>query len=165
MTNSHYMGKCPDFGGSLITTGDDYEKFLAGLLTYKPLSKEIVDASEEDSTPFMSSFYTLYGDYGFGHFLMCFDSVNGFTEECREEKSHIDPGAFGFIPIIDRKRGYYMEVVSAEVDPESYPLSGIPEYLAVAIKPHIDAIMTGWVPSSAEQSSHNPYFLSLSVAD
>jgi hypothetical protein len=24
-----------------------------------------------------------------------------------------------------------------------YPLSGIPEYLAVAIKPHIDAILTG----------------------
>ena len=34
--------------------------------------------------------YTLYGDYGFGHFLMCFDSVDGFTDACREAKSHMD---------------------------------------------------------------------------
>ena len=23
-------------------------------------------------------------DYGFGHFLMCFDSIKGFTKECEE---------------------------------------------------------------------------------
>merc|ERR1712178_228874 len=115
--------------------------------------------------PFMSDYYSLYGDYGFGHFLMCFDSVDGFTEKCREEKSHIDPGAFGFIPIIDRKRGYYMQVVSAEIGPSSYPLSGIPEYLAVAIKPHLDAIMTGNFLAPEQHTSHNPEFLSLSVAD
>lgn len=26
-------------------------------------------------------------DYGFGHFLMCFDSVKGFTKECEEAQS------------------------------------------------------------------------------
>eukprot|EP00418_Pyrodinium_bahamense_P009870 CAMPEP_0179106766 /NCGR_PEP_ID=MMETSP0796-20121207/49660_1 /TAXON_ID=73915 /ORGANISM="Pyrodinium bahamense, Strain pbaha01" /LENGTH=463 /DNA_ID=CAMNT_0020804809 /DNA_START=23 /DNA_END=1414 /DNA_ORIENTATION=- len=166
MASSLYLGKCPDFGGSLITTGDDYERFLAALLSYKTLSKSIVDASEEDSTPFLSSTYTLYGDYGFGHFLMCFDSVDGFTEKCRSDMCHMDPGAFGFIPIIDRKRQYYFQVVAAEIPPTgSYPLSGIPEYLAVAIKPHVDAIMSARPPAGMEHLSHNPEFLSLSVAD
>lgn len=166
MPNSYYAGKCPDFGGSLITTGGDYENFLSGLLNYKALSKSIIDASEQDYTPFMKDDYTLYGDYGFGHFLMCFDSYNGFTQQCQEAQSHMDPGAFGFIPIIDRKYGYYMQVVAAEITPTgSYPLSGIPEYLAVAIKPHIDAIMSSSPPDPYEEKTHSPRFLSLSVAD
>jgi len=163
MTKSYYAGQCPDFGGSLMTTGADYEKFLAGLTAYKTLQKSIIDASEEDSTPFMKDYYTLYGDYGFGHFLMCFDSVRGFTKKCAEDKNHMDPGAFGFIPIIDRKRNYYMQVVSAEIGPLSYPLSGIPEYLAVAIKPHIDAIIDG--KHSEEHLNHSPPFLSMAIAD
>eukprot|EP00656_Telonema_subtile_P057366 TRINITY_DN9412_c0_g1_i3.p1 TRINITY_DN9412_c0_g1~~TRINITY_DN9412_c0_g1_i3.p1 ORF type:complete len:182 (-),score=52.81 TRINITY_DN9412_c0_g1_i3:275-820(-) len=166
MTESFYDGKCPDFAGSLVTTGQDYEKFLQGLLTYKSLSKEIVDASEEDNTPFMSTQYSLYGDYGFGHFLMCFDSVDGFTPACAKAKCHMDPGAFGFIPIIDRAGEYYMEVVAAEIAPTgSYPLSGIPEYLAVAIKPHIDAILSAQPPAAEEHLHYNPQFMSLGVAD
>jgi len=166
MKNSFYYGKCPDFGGSLITTGTDYESFMQGLLSYKSLPKKIIDASEEDATPFMADYYTLYGDYGFGHFLMCFDSVNGFTKECKEAQCHMDPGAFGFIPIIDRKYNYYMEVVAAETGSTgSYPLSGIPEYLAIAIKPHIDEIMSGRPVNSYEFSHHEPKYLSMSVAD
>jgi CubicO group peptidase (beta-lactamase class C family) len=164
MTNSLYYGKCPDFGGSLVTTGEDYGRFLKGVLSYKVLSKEITDASEKDYTPFMSDYYTLYGDYGFGHFLMCFDSVYGFTDACREAKCHMDPGAFGFIPIIDRKYGYYVQVVAAEVAPTgTYALSGIPEYLAVAIKPHIDMIMSGHDDPYAHASHQGP--LTLGVAD
>eukprot|EP00657_Telonema_sp_P-1_P012936 TRINITY_DN9858_c0_g1_i1.p1 TRINITY_DN9858_c0_g1~~TRINITY_DN9858_c0_g1_i1.p1 ORF type:complete len:295 (-),score=84.92 TRINITY_DN9858_c0_g1_i1:139-1023(-) len=100
MSSSYYDGKCPDFAGSLMTTADDYERFLHGVLTYGALSKEMVVASEEDSTPFMSEDYSLYGDYGLGHFLMCFDSVAGFTAECAAAKCHMDPGAFGFIPAV-----------------------------------------------------------------
>jgi len=166
MKDSYYPGSCPDFAGSLTTTGDDYERFLAGLLGYRTLSKKIVDASEEDATPFMSDMYTLYGNYGFGHFLMCFDSVAGMTKKCREAMCHMDPGAFGFIPIIDRKNKYYVQLVAAEIPPTgSYPLSGIPEYLAVAIKPHVDAIMSPNPPDPSEHLFHTPEFLSLSVAD
>ena len=167
MRDSSYPGNCPDFGGGLFTTGVDYEKFMAGLLAYKTFSKSLIDASEVDATPFMKDYYTLYGDYGFGHFLMCFDSVKGFTKECQEAQCHMDPGAFGFIPLYDRKNNYYMQVVAAEIPPTgSYPLSGIPEYLAVGIKPHIDAIMTGKVTGNPmEQLSHNPQLLSLSLSD
>jgi len=165
MKHSSYLGKCPDFSAGLVTTGEDYENFLAGLLDYKVLSKEIVDASEEDATPFMSDFYTLYGDYGFGHFLFCFDSVDGMTEECKRSRVHADPGAFGFIPLIDRKNGYYMELVSAEIPPlGNYAKSGIPEYLAVAVKPHVDAILGGKT-EVAKHMTHSPELLSLSIAD
>jgi len=164
MTDSVYPGKCPSFAAGLVTTGADYEKFMAGLLSYKTLKKSIIDASEEDSTPFLEG-YTLYGDYGFGHFLMCFDSVKGFTNECKEAQSHMDPGAFGFIPIIDRKYEYYMAVVAAEIPPTgSYPLSGIPEYLGVSVKTHLDKIMSEkYVPGA--MSHHSPGFFSLTIAD
>jgi len=166
MSKSYYMGKCPDFGGSLFTTGYDYENFLAGVLGRRVLSKAITDASEEDATPFMSSGYTLYGDYGFGHFLWCFDSVDGMTNKCRQEQVHADPGAFGFIPFVDRKHNYYLEVVAAEIPPTgSYPLSGIPEYLAVAIKPHVDAILAPTPPDATRHATHSPELLSLALAD
>lgn len=167
MNNSFYYGdQCPDFAVDLITTGADYANFMHGVLTYKPLSKAIVDASEADSTPFMKDYYSLYGDYGFGHFLLCFDSVEGFTDKCKAARCHMDPGAFGFIPTLDRKNEYYVEVVAAEVAPTgSYPLSGIPEYLAVAIKPHVDAIMSTKPPPAEEHLHYSPAFMSLGVAD
>eukprot|EP00929_Paragymnodinium_shiwhaense_P003823 TRINITY_DN10449_c0_g1_i3.p1 TRINITY_DN10449_c0_g1~~TRINITY_DN10449_c0_g1_i3.p1 ORF type:complete len:479 (-),score=110.92 TRINITY_DN10449_c0_g1_i3:238-1674(-) len=166
MKASYYAGKCPDFGGSLMTTGEDYENFLRGLLTYKTLPKSLIEASEEDGTPFMADYYTLYGDYAFGHFLMCFDSVDGFTEACKAEKCHMDPGAFGFIPIIDRKRGYYLQLTAAEIAPTgSYPLSGIPEYLAVAIKKNVDAIVSQSPPSADHHLHYTPEFLSMGVVD
>lgn len=38
---------------TLCGAGLDYEKFMANLLSYKTYSKELVDASEADATPFM----------------------------------------------------------------------------------------------------------------
>ena len=75
-------------------------------------------------------------------------------------------GAFGFIPIIDRKYGYYLNFVAAEYGSTgSYALSGIPEYLAVAIKKHVDAIMGPNPPGEEYHQHHAPQFLSLSLAD
>jgi len=164
MTSSYYKGDCPDFAGSLMTTGDDYSRFLHRLLTYQVLPREIIEQSERDATPFLTAEDgQLYGHYGFGHFLMCFDSSQGFTHACAEARSHMDPGAFGFIPIIDRKHGYYLNLVTAEIPPTgTYALSGIPEYLAVAAKPHVEAVLAGKTPA-AEHAHHD--MLSLSVAD
>ena len=99
----------PTLAVCYTTTGSDYEKFLAGVLSYKVLSKDIIDASEKDSTPFMADKKdTMYGDYGFGHFLFCFDSPEGFTDVCKNAQVHADPGGYGYIPLIDRKLGYYL---------------------------------------------------------
>lgn len=59
-------------------------------------------------------------------------------------------------------------MVAAEIGQTgSYPLSGIPEYLALAIKPHVDAIMApGSLRPAAEEHLHyTPQFMSLGVAD
>lgn len=167
MTQSFYRGRCPDLSGSLVTTGRDYEQFLKGVLGYTAMSKRLVDESERDYTTFMNhSQYTLYGHYAFGHFLSCFDSVHGFTEECKHAQVHMDPGGFGFIPILDRRNGYYLQVVTAETPPTgSYPLSGIPEYLAVAIKSVVDAIMSEHPPNPSDYGYHTPEYFSMSVAD
>jgi hypothetical protein len=167
MSSSSFAGPCPEFAGSLRTTARDYATFMRSLLNYTTLPKAIIDESEKDATPFISNFYTLYGDYGFGHFLMCFDSTHGFTRECADANVHLDPGAFGFIPMIDRKNGYYFQVVSALTSDAEYPLSGIPEYLAVALKPHIDAILLGPLlrPPAEDHAHYTPSLLSLGVAD
>ena len=164
MSESSYPGRCPEFAGGLITTGSDYEKFLRGVLAYDPLPKSLVDESEQDATPFLDG-YTLYGHYAFGHFIECFDEIE-FTKECAAANVHMDPGAFGFIPIIDRAKKYYVALVEAEIAPfGQYPLSGIPEYLAVAMKKHVDAILSPNPPPASAHLHHTPTLLSLSIAD
>ena len=99
-------------------------------------------ASETSSArcPAMCEHFTS-GD-GFGHFLECFDSYQGYTKECAAAQVHCDPGAFGYYPLLDRRYGYWAQVVAYEHG-ASYPRSGIPEYLRVLIKPYIDLIVQG----------------------
>jgi CubicO group peptidase (beta-lactamase class C family) len=164
MTQTTCQGKNPELAVCLTTTGHDYGNFLAGVEGYKVLPKSLVDESEKDYTPFLSNYYTLYGDYGFGHFLECFDNPAGYTEECKKAQVHSDPGAFGFYPLIDRANGYWMQIVAFESG-QFYPRSGIPEYLRVAVKPLVDAIMTGdpYVPYTA--THHYPEFQALTLSD
>ena len=63
-------------------------------------------------------------------------------------------------------RPVYVSLAAAEISPTgSYPLSGIPEYLAVAVKPHVDAIMSADPPDPAAHLAHTPSLLSLAIAD
>ena len=107
--------------------------------------------------------YTLYGDYGFGHFLECFDSVEGFTEDCKAAMVHSDPGAFGFYPLVDRRLGYYMEIVAFEASKRDYPRSGIPEYLRLLVKPLADAAIAG--EGGYDFAHHGPAQKGLTLAD
>jgi len=134
----------PDLAVCLNTTGGDYGAFLDGVLRHKVLTPAIIKESEKDDTPYpmMGGGYSLYGHYGFGHFLECFDSYQGFTAECKAAQVHCDPGAFGYYPLLDRRYGYWAQVVAYEHG-ASYPRSGIPEYLRVLIKPWIDLIIQG----------------------
>lgn len=134
----------PDLSVCLNTTGADYGAFLDGVLRKTVLPPELIAASEQDYTPgdMMGGGYTLYGHYGFGHFLECFDSDAGFTPACKAAQVHCDPGAFGFYPFLDRRLGYWATIVAYEHG-ASYPRSGIPEYLRVLIKPYIDLIVQG----------------------
>lgn len=155
MSSSYCNGTNPVLAGCVVTTPGDYDRFLSAQLGRTVLPKALVDASEFDYTPFLSNDYTLYGNYGFGHFLNCFDSVHGFTKECKEAQVHADPGAFGYYPLLDRRYGYYMQVAAFEIGNITYGRSGIPEYLAQLIKPVTDAIVTGdaYAPFEAQHST------------
>ena len=74
------------------------------------------------------------------------------------------PGAFGFYPLIDRKNGYYMEIVAYEHTNITYPRSGIPEYLRLLVKPLVDAIMAG-ENITETAAHHDPRFNGLSLVD
>ena len=55
-----------------VPAGLDYEKFMAGLLSYKTYSKELIDASEADATPFLKdpdgpTCAQVLGGHGGGH--------------------------------------------------------------------------------------------------
>lgn len=84
-----------------------------GLLRYTVLDRALIEQSERDYTSFLTG-YSLYGHYGFGHFLLCFDSDRGYTDECAEARVQADPGAFGYFPWLDRKNGYWAQVVAYE---------------------------------------------------
>mmetsp|Transcript_12636 Transcript_12636/g.33127 ORF Transcript_12636/g.33127 Transcript_12636/m.33127 type:complete len:227 (-) Transcript_12636:152-832(-) len=156
--------KVPQLAVCLVTTARDYEQFLLKTLTHGVLPDALVVESERDYTPFLRPYYTLYGLYAFGHFIECFDAINGFTAACDEARIHADPGAFGFYPLIDRKRGYYMQVVAFEHTVISYPRSGIPEYLRLAAKPLVDQVMAG-VNISATAEHHTPALVGLTLSD
>jgi len=160
----------PQLAVCLQTTGSDYQKFLQAQLTNSVLSERMVVESELDHTPWNRESPQFYGLYGFGHFLECFDSQDGFTPACEAAMTHCDPGAFGFYPLIDRANGYYMEIVAYETN-EYYPRSGIPEYLRLLVKPMVDAILREDGRRRDDKavgrllSHHTPQFNALTMVD
>ena len=159
----------PELAVCLLTTQRDYAKFLHAQLTGSVLGEELVAQSEKNYTPFLvnDTVFTIYGVYSFGHWLECYDSVYGFTAACADAAVHADPGAFGFYPLIDRKNGYFMQIVAYETG-KDYPLSGIPEYLRLAAKPLVDAVMRRDDPTINGENifaHHTPSLNSLSIAD
>eukprot|EP01060_Flectonema_neradi_P039427 TRINITY_DN867_c0_g1_i1.p1 TRINITY_DN867_c0_g1~~TRINITY_DN867_c0_g1_i1.p1 ORF type:complete len:753 (+),score=175.72 TRINITY_DN867_c0_g1_i1:147-2405(+) len=138
--------KNPQVATGITTTGSDFEGFLKGLLLYTLLPKAVCDEMEKDySASVTPSGDGWFGHYGMGHWFECigYGTPNGssapISQACQEEAIQAGPGLYGFYPLIDRKRGYYMQVVLQE----SMEKSGIPEYLRIITKPVVDAIMAG----------------------
>lgn len=89
-----------------------------------------------------------FGHYGMGHWFDCLGYAAGqragsyapLTQFCLDEAIQGGPGAYGYYPLLDRKRGYYFQIVLAE---DSKCRSEIPEYLRIIAKPVVDAIIEG----------------------
>ena len=81
-----------------------------------------------------------------GHWFDCMGYGSGHDEGssaalsalCVKESIQAGPGAYGYFPLIDRQRGFYMQIVLAE---DSRCRSEIPEYLRIIAKPVVDALV------------------------
>ncbi|CAK9037132.1 unnamed protein product [Durusdinium trenchii] len=123
---------------------------LHKMLTYEFLGKEVLSEMERDwsAAPVSPSGDGWFGHYGMGHWFDCMGYAAGqgsagasapLSSWCQAESIQAGPGAFGFFPLIDRKRGYYMQIVLKE---DSKCRSEVPEYLWILAKPLVDAILS-----------------------
>jgi len=142
--------KNPQFATGITTTGADFEGMLREMLNYNFLGKEILDEMEKDwsAPPVSPSGDGWFGHYSMGHWFECLDYSGGqragssaaLSKFCLDEAIPSGPGAYGYYPLLDRKRGYYMQIVLAE---DMQCRSEIPEYLRLIAKPLVDAIIEG----------------------
>ena len=59
-----------------------------------------------------------------GHWFDCMGYGSGqdagssapLSGQCMQEEIQAGPGAFGYFPLLDRRRGFYMQIVLAEDD-------------------------------------------------
>lgn len=154
--------KNPQFATGIQTIGADLEKFARGMLTYQFLGKAVLDEAERDwsAPPVSPCGDGWFGHYAMGHWFDCLGYAAGragpggadgasaaLPRLCLDEDIPAGPGAFGYYNLIDRRRGYYMQIVLAE-DPDCR--SEIPEYLRAAAKPLVDLIVRDRYPESSE---------------
>lgn len=124
---------------------------LQKLLVYDStfLPKSVLDEMEKDwgarASPSGDGWF---GHYSMGHWFDCLDYAAGqsggssapLPQYCLDENIPAGPGAYGYFPLVDRKRGYYFQIVLAE---DTQCRSEIPEYLRLIAKPVVDAIIEG----------------------
>eukprot|EP00927_Polykrikos_kofoidii_P056324 TRINITY_DN50471_c0_g1_i1.p1 TRINITY_DN50471_c0_g1~~TRINITY_DN50471_c0_g1_i1.p1 ORF type:complete len:421 (+),score=79.02 TRINITY_DN50471_c0_g1_i1:72-1334(+) len=119
MTQTRWTGyPNPHLAAAMVSSGDDYDKLLQAVLSYSLLPKQIIDEMEKDyitkdvkPAAWKDQFLvSVYGHYSMCIYFECF--LFGWSEKCQKAGVHADPGAFGFWPLIDRSKGYYMQIVT-----------------------------------------------------
>jgi len=110
----------PHLAATLVSTGDDYEKILYAVLMYTLLPKAIIDQMEEDAyrtyphlRPALNAkdlSLQFYGHYSMCTYFECL-KLTGWDQQCYAAGVHADPGAFGYWPLVNRPKGYYMQFV------------------------------------------------------
>lgn len=151
MLNSSYLEpKNPDLSGNVVSTSNDYERFIIQYFNDKIIGQKLRLEVEEDWTPYplvnttlaSSLIQVFMGHYGLTNFYECpFLVARGwpdFPPECLENDVHSDPGLFGWLPLYDRKIGYWMQIAAFK------PLGAIRSAaLRYLLKPFVDAAIKG----------------------
>jgi hypothetical protein len=153
----------PQLAVCLRTTGNDYEKLLKNMMIGKDGRSKLFSAKnlavmEKDYTgeggatnEGAAGQDTWFGHYSFGHWWECFNNPGdgqALPGRCTAgnggQEVHGDPGGLAYFPLINRHPAthdhpYYLQVV---VNEQSTPvdLTGVPEYLRIAIGPIVDAV-------------------------
>jgi len=152
---SYFNKTNPMLAAGLNITGNDYEKILYSYLTYDIIDKPLAAQFETDytdpkngvepsnSTSFLADYI---GHYGFAHWIECWNNGNDtLTPACKAQHVHSDPGLFGYYPLVDRRYGYYMQIVLQKfvTSTTNFGPTQSAAILRIVLKPLIDAIMTG----------------------
>ena len=157
MTDTSWLvGQNPMLAAGMQTTGNDYDKFLRAYLSYEHLPKAVADEMERDycSAPYATAVAnSSAGLVGYlGHYSMCnwYECLENFDQDddwhnatfppaCKDARIHMDAGLFGYYPLVDRPRGYYMQVVQSQVVPlTNLNVTQTAIDLRVAAKPTVD---------------------------
>lgn len=120
MTGSFwYGGENPHLAAMMVSTGDDYDKLLQGVLSYTILPKAVIDDMERD----VYSYFPVKTSpspkdqilvHTIGHYSMCtyFECPNQqWSTQCEQNGVHADPGAYAYWPLVDRSKNFYMQLV------------------------------------------------------
>jgi len=105
------FGDNPKYSGGMLATADDYAQILTRLLSGRlvtDLENYLKDRTEGTHTAFtLPAIENIMLDwhYGFGFWIEC-DRVP-FQASCNESPIISSAGAFGFLPWIDFKEGYW----------------------------------------------------------
>lgn len=145
MNRSFFLGRGnPHLAATLVSTGDDYDRLLHKYFTYQAVPKPLADEMEKDyitsgvhAAPFEKDEQLIdkFGHYSMCLYYECVDQKWGPT--CEDRQRHADPGAFGYWPLIDRKKKFYMQVVTQfiVVPPPGMPASEAAALPAITVAP------------------------------
>lgn len=107
----------------MMTSPEDYDRILHGYVANKLIPSWVSFEMERDylSPPVQVSnastfLVKLLGHYSFCNYFECFPpKLSSFTESCRKANIHMDAGLFGYYPLVDRAKGMYMQIATAQV--------------------------------------------------
>jgi hypothetical protein len=115
-------GVNPELAGSLWTTGEDYDKLLEKVYHYRAdIDFDLQLQMERDETPenkVRQSLKSLFLAVAVGHYGLAnwtpecwINDPQALEKTCYEESIHTSPGIFGYYPLIDRSRNFWMQIV------------------------------------------------------
>lgn len=116
-------GQNPGLAGNMMTSPEDYDRILHGYVANKLIPSWVSFEMERDylspqvQVSNASTFLVkLLGHYSFCNYFECFPpKLSSFTESCRKANIHMDAGLFGYYPLVDRAKGMYMQIATAQV--------------------------------------------------
>jgi len=155
MSNSYYENmQAPMLADGLVTTGNDYEKFMRACYTSKIVPMGWVRQMEASEKPYPQvqdtsasfSLAAFVGAYGFTEWFECplntpwTSTYPRLRDECYSQMVHSSPGLYGYWPLIDRKHEYWMQLVykggAAIATIEAL-------FVRLALKPIVDLLVLG----------------------
>ena len=121
MPRSFWLGyPNPHLAAAMVSCADDYDALLHAVLTYRLWDRSVIDEMERDVYVTFPGLRPARNKKDeqlefYGHYSMCtyYECIaQSWSERCAKASVHADPGAFGYWPLIDRQKQYYMQIAT-----------------------------------------------------